>query len=328
MGAFCNTWGVEHHVFGALKELGYEVERFDHRRGEHPYAINTLADMSLVLKGDNIHPNLVERFPRPTVLWYGEIIHQSSEIANEISMRRIKELTYNIGSFDFVFHHDYTSLETIRKLGAKDVFWVHTSGVNPKFHKKMDIPKVYDIGFTGSLSQRRKEILDYLGRRGISVVFKEVFGKELNRFINQCKIFLNIHFTEILNTETRINEILGVGGFALSEEVSMPDVYVDGEHLAYWKLGDIEDLVGKMEYYLDHDEERAAIALKGFKMVHSRYKYTDRCKELINIVHQHIDKANLSKYGDSVGVMFDAEGERTFDMGKFYAAVRKSIGEN
>jgi len=325
IGAFCNLWGVEHHIFSALKELGYSVKKFDHRREEHLYAIDTLADMTLVLRGDRIAPTLIERFPRPTVLWHGEIIHPSAELANEVSKRRTEELAYNVKSFDFVFHQNFAALETIRGLGAKNVFHVSSSGVNPQVHRKLNIPKIYDVGFTGTLSPRREEVLNYLRERGINVVFKEVYGAELNYFINQCKIFLNIHFTEIPIIETRLDEILGAGSFTLSEEISMPDMYLDGKHLVYWKMGDLKDLEEKIGNYLQNEEIREWIALNGYKMVYSRYKFTDRCKELIKIVKQHRGKVDLSRYGDSIGVMFDKNGHQTFNLEKFYLAVKDRL---
>ena len=191
------------------------------------------------------------------------------------------ELTYNLNSFDIVFHHDYTALEMIKNLGAKNVFWLSNSGVNPKAHRKLNIPKLYDVGFTGTLSPRRIDMLNFLLRKGITVNYLQVYGEELNLFINQCKIFINLHFTELLNTETRLHEILGAGTFALTEEISMPSMYIDNKHLVYWKLRDFKDLAEKILFYLQADEEREQIARTGHLMVHENYKYTDRCKNLI-----------------------------------------------
>jgi len=233
IGAFSNEWGAEYHVLSALNELGHKVTIFDHRRGKTINAINSLADLSLVLKGDGISPDLIKALPKPTVLWYGELIHQSPETADEVSTQKAKELSYNLTAFDIIFHHDYTALDTIKAMGAKHVFWVSNSGVNPIFHRKLDIPKLYDVGFIGTPSARRIAILSYLHDKGINIIFSQVFGKEFNLFINQCKIFLNMHYSELLNTETRLHEILGAGTFALSEIVSMPDMYLDRQHLVY-----------------------------------------------------------------------------------------------
>ncbi len=282
VGAFTNPYGnfsAEYNVQNALLELCHDVKCFDYRQNETEAACGISADLTLVLKGDGISPEVIKKMPRPTALWYGELIHQRPEIADEVSIQKAKELACNVNAFGFVFHHDYTALETIKFLGARRVFWVPNSGVNLKCHRRLETPKLYDVGFAGTPSPRRISILNALKSVGIEVVYKQVFGEEYNLFINQCKIFLNMHFTELLNTETRLHEILGAGTFALSEEISMPDMYEDGNHLVYWRRGDIDDLVSKINYYLTHKEERQAIALKEHRMVHERYKYVDRCKE-------------------------------------------------
>lgn len=289
LGAFGNFWGAEHHVRAALEELGHEVRAFDYRKGEGHKAVGVSADLTLVLKGEGIPPHIIEQFCKPTVLWYGELIHQRPVIADEVSIQKVKELAYNVAAFDFVFHHDYTALETVKSLGARRVFWMPNSGVNPSFHRKLNIPKVYDVGFSGTLSPRRIEMLNYLDVQGVQVVFAQVYGEDFNLFINKCKIFINLHFTELLNTETRLHEILGAGTFALTEEISMTDMYVDGKHLVYWKLHDFEDLYTKIKYYLKNESEREKIAFKGYKLVHFKYKYTDRCNQLLNIVFSHIN---------------------------------------
>lgn len=284
IGALGNTWGAEYHVLNAFKELGHHVNQYDHRKGAASLAIGNDADISIVLKGDGIPPDVIKQLPKPTVLWYGELIHQDPSLADEVSKQKAKELTYNLNSFDIVFHHDYSALEMIKNLGAKNVFWLSNSGVNPKVHRKLNVPKLCDVGFTGTLSPRRIEMLNFLKQRGIGVKFLQVFGEELNLFINQCKIFINLHFSELLNTETRLHEILGAGTFALTEEISMPSMYIDNKHLVYWKLRDFKDLAEKILFYIQADEEREQIARTGHFMVHENYKYTDRCRELLAIV--------------------------------------------
>ena len=329
IGAFGNKWGAEYHVSDALQKLGYNVDTFDHRRGEAQNAIYSPADITLVIKGDGIHPNIIKQLPKPVALWYGELIHQRHEIADEVSKWKEKELIYNLSSFDFIFHHDYTALETIKNLAGKNVFWVSNSGVNPKVHKKLNISKVYDVGFYGYLSPRRIEMLRYLENKNINVIYKQVFGEKANYFINQCKIFINIHFSELLNTETRLHENLGAGTFALTEEISMPDMYIDGKHLIYWKLHDFEDLAQKIGYYLENEEEREKIAFCGHKMVHKKYKYTDRCEKLLETISKFWkEKIDLQKYGIALGVMFDKLGRQTYSISKFQHAIEIAVSND
>lgn len=284
VGAFGNEWGAEHHVLNALRELGHEVAVFDHRRGQAQEAVDSNADLTLVLRADGIPADVIRRFPRPTVLWYGELIHPSPDVANDISSLKAAELDFNVKAFDYVCHQDHTALDTIRELGARRVFWVPNNGVSADFHGKLDVPKTHDIGFAGVLSPRRVRILNALQERGVYAVFKQVYGEEFNHFISECRVFLNIHFTDLPSTETRLHEVLGAGTFALSEMVSMPEMFTDGKHLAYWRHADIDDLEAKIGYYLAHDDEREDIAAAGHRLVHSEYTYAQRCRELLETV--------------------------------------------
>lgn len=284
IGALQNEWGAEHHVVEALRSLGCAVETYDHRKGEAPQACGSDVDLTLVLKGDGIPPEIVRSLPRPTVLWYGELIHAREDQADEVSRQKFTELSVNAASFDFVFHHDYTALETIRSLGVRRPLWLCNSGVNPRVHRTESVPKSIAVGFAGTMSPRRERILRSLRDQGIEVEYRSVFGPELNTFICSCEIFLNMHYSALRNTETRLHEILGAGTFGLSEEVSMPDMYVDGVHLAYWGREDTTDLAEKIRHYLAEVDLRESIAQQGHAMVHSEYTYRRRCEALLHAV--------------------------------------------
>ncbi|MFA5032165.1 MAG: glycosyltransferase [bacterium] len=329
VGVFSNKWGVEYHVLDAFQQLGYEIKTFDSRKESLSNVIYSSADITIVLQGHGIPPGVIKFFPKPTVVWYGELIHQRSEIADWRSKINAENLKQNISAFDMFFHHDYSALNEIRELGGKNVFWVSTSGVNPKIHKKIDTPKIYDIGFSGLISPRRQEILNSLQKEGINIVYKSVYGEELNCFINQCKIFLNLHFTELLNTETRLHEILGTGTFALTEEISMPDMFANGKHLIYWKVHDFDDLVKKIKYYLENEDEREHIAKAGYQLVHQHYRYVDRCEKILSIVSGNwcVPILNLQEYDSSLGIMFDKRGQVTNSVDSFRQAVLKELLE-
>jgi GT2 family glycosyltransferase len=317
IGAFTDPWRAEHHVASALEALGFRVNRFDHRAGEADRATTTPADLTLVLKGDDIPPDLITHFPKPTILWYGELLHRPDETPDEISSAKLGSLAQNVRAFDMVAHHDNTALQTIRNLGANRVVWVSNSGVNPTLHRKLGIETQYDVGFFGFLSPRRQEILDTLQAQGIPVVYRRAWGDDLNHFINECRICLNIHYTDLLNTETRLHEILGAGTFCLSEEISMPEMYTDGQHLVYWKHGEIDDLSTKIRQYLDHPDERERVASTGHRMVHERYTYTHRCRSLLSLVTYHF--RYLSNY--HLGIPLDKDGYPTLDINEFEKAI-------
>ncbi len=318
VGAFGNEWGAEHHTNSALSELGHIVKTFDYRRNSLAGAISSAADMTLVLKGENIPPQAIEKFPKPTVLWYGELIHPSEDRADEISVQKAKELGFNVKSYDWVFHLDGLGLETIRKLGGKNVHCL-PSAFSPHANRKLGVEKAFEVGFAGNLSSHRKEMIDFLKENKIDITYKWVFGNEFNMFINRCKIFLNIHFTELLNTETRIFEVLGSGTFCLTERLSRPEMFEQGKHLVSFE--NKNDLLEKIRYYLENQEEREQIAQAGMELALARHTYLNRARELL----EKVKRVVLHPADFKFGVMYDRNSEMTLSLEEYYQAISGGI---
>jgi len=55
--------------------------------------------------------------------------------------------------------------------------------------------------------------------------------------------------------------------------------YVDGETCIVWK--DIDEMVEKVMYYLEHDDEREAIGVAGRVMTHARHTWDHRIQSLL-----------------------------------------------
>ncbi|MDI6703329.1 MAG: glycosyltransferase [bacterium] len=287
-------WGASTPVKDALIELKHDIIITDYRNDPGSVPSSLLEkdyDILLALRGESLPPQILKKVKKPKILWHAEIIHQNEEEKDEISLLRLNRLKYNIDYFDLILHHDYTALDTIRKITSKKVIWVHLMAVNPKVFKKLNINKEYDIGFIGIPSKRRLEICRAIKKvTNLNCLFVTCYDPfKTNRLINQCKIFLNIHFTNILNTEARIHECLGAGTFMLTEELSMPDLYKDGEHLVNWKRNDFHDLIYKISYYLKNESEREEIATKGHKYAYENYRYIDTVKDMLKIIKNNLN---------------------------------------
>jgi len=55
-------------------------------------------------------------------------------------------------------------------------------------------PIIYDIGFNGSMSQRRRLIIDSLREAGFSVFISSAWGDVRDNELSQCSLLINIHF--------------------------------------------------------------------------------------------------------------------------------------
>jgi spore maturation protein CgeB len=320
VGAFGNEWGSEHHLRNAFLELGHIVKIFDYRRNSLAMVLSSSADMTLVLKGENIPPQIIQKLPKPTVLWYGELIHPSPEKADEVSTQKAKELSLNVVSYDWVFHLDASGLDTIRELGGRKVDCL-PSAFSAEGNRKLEVKKVFDVGFAGNLSPHRREIINFLKENGIDVTYKWVFGNEFNMFINRSKIFLNIHFTQLPNTETRIFEVLGSGTFCLTEELSMPEIFEESKHLVSWR--DKENLLKKIRYYLENEEVREKIAQQGMDFALEYHTYLHRAKEVL----KKVKNVELHPADFKFGVMYNKDSQITLSIDEYYQAVSQMIKE-
>lgn len=80
----------------------------------------------------------------------------------------------------------------------------------------------------------------------------------------------------------RIPETLGRGGFLIHPYVEgIEDHFEDGTHLVTYELGNFDELREKIDYYVEHDDERNAIAAAGKAHVMEHHTYERRMEQVI-----------------------------------------------
>lgn len=83
----------------------------------------------------------------------------------------------------------------------------------------------------------------------------------------------------------RIPETLGRGAFLIHPNVEgLGEHFTPGEHLATFDVGDHDDLLAKIDYYLTNDSERQAIAAAGRAHVLQRHTYERRMADLVELL--------------------------------------------
>jgi spore maturation protein CgeB len=102
-----------------------------------------------------------------------------------------------------------------------------------------------------------------------------------------CKIAIGMNQLELERyTSDRLFRAMGSGAFYLAHHY--PGIEKDfGQlvHLDWWH--DLDELAVKIDYYLEHDEERQRIARAGSELVHTRHTWLDRMLELRKILGWH-----------------------------------------
>ena len=107
------------------------------------------------------------------------------------------------------------------------------------------------------------------------------FYEQMPLVFKRSKINLNISLRSIISgIPLRAFDIMGSGGFLLSNfQADFLDDFVPGEDFVYYESK--EDLVNKIDYYLNHEEERIAIASNGHDKVAAGHTFRHRVREML-----------------------------------------------
>jgi spore maturation protein CgeB len=98
---------------------------------------------------------------------------------------------------------------------------------------------------------------------------------------HQSKINLNITVRSIHSgIPLRAFDIMGCGGFLLTNfQADFFAHFTHGEDYVYYES--VDDLLCKVDYYLEHEEERRKIAQNGYERVKENHSYRHRVREML-----------------------------------------------
>ncbi|WP_027206651.1 glycosyltransferase family protein [Butyrivibrio fibrisolvens] len=144
----------------------------------------------------------------------------------------------------------------------------------------------------------RRNILAQMGQRFDTVLYtmpgaKPIEGvcnlgvadyyNQMPRIFRRSKINLNITLRSILSgVPLRVLDIMAAGGFVITDyHKEIAEYFTDGEDLviAYTP----EDMIQKTSYYLEHEDERQEIAIRGQQKVFDVFAYTKLLPEILNV---------------------------------------------
>lgn len=158
-----------------------------------------------------------------------------------------------------------------------EVIFVGSRGYHPEWQYR---PQLIDW-----LAETYKERFKHFGGDGLGVVR----GEALNQLYGSTKVVVGdslcIDFKYPYYWSDRVYETLGRGGFMIHPYIEgMEQDFEDGKHLVFYKFGDFDDLKAKIDYYLEHDDEREKIRLAGHEHVKANHTYNNRWGEILREV--------------------------------------------
>lgn len=221
--------------------------------------------------------------------------------------------------YDYVFTHELNCVEFYRSLGMTSVYYLPLC-VNPKmFYPRRTGPQYhYDVVFIGNAFRNRTELFDQLAPylRGKKVLIAGGFWERLNRYeelspfiksgfmppeetanyYSGAKLVINIHRPweggqdnrntfqlPSLSINPRTYEISACGTMQLTDvRGDLGSHYTPGRDLETFASAD--ELKRKIEYYLNHENERRQYALRGLRTTLLRHTFTSRLPHLLGVL--------------------------------------------
>lgn len=264
----------------------------------------------LVLLGMNVTPeivNSIRSLGSTTAVWYSDDPYYSD-------ITRITSIHY-----DYVFTNELSCVEFYQMQGCKQVYHLPLA-VDLKVFCPQRVHTGYfsDVCFIGSAYWHRVGFFDriapYLARRNV-----KIFGwwwdrlkqysklshlirtewlspEETAKYYNGAKIVINLHRSphdesfnknstrvKALSTNPRTFEICGSGAFQLTDaRQDLANLYGPGQELVTYSSA--EELIQKIEYYLQHDEEREELARKGLQRTLRDHTFDHRVAVMLSVL--------------------------------------------
>jgi len=114
-------------------------------------------------------------------------------------------------------------------------------------------------------------------------------GDELNKVYANSKIAIGdtlcINYDYPYYFSDRLFESTGRAGFTIFPYIKgIEDSFVIDKEIVTYQFGNFDELKEKINYYLEHDEEREAIRLAGFERTKKDHTYTKRWADIIKIL--------------------------------------------
>jgi spore maturation protein CgeB len=119
----------------------------------------------------------------------------------------------------------------------------------------------------------------------------EAWGLDMYEALSRSRISINRHIdvAEGNANNMRLFETTGVGALLLTEEApNLADLFKPGTEVVAYEGED--DLVEKIEHYLEHDDERLEIAAAGQRRTLREHTYGRRMSELAAILQERLDR--------------------------------------
>jgi len=234
------------------------------------------------------------------------------------SVRWSADFPHSLKYFEIIFNAEPIWNNNIKKAAPKAKIYWHYGGFDPKTYFPVDEKTISladterlscDISFTGSSygakaeGAYRSDILSYLKDFDLKIwgddnwpyrfkylpQLKEKYQgtrlpyKDLRKLYTLSKICLNLPAPQLFTTfQPRVFEIAAVKGFQIADNRPLLHKLFTEEELVTFDT--IDELVEKINYYLQHENEKKEIAEKLYKKVTENYTWKHWARRIVDTI--------------------------------------------
>lgn len=195
---------------------------------------------------------------------------------------RVMRYSNYVGVCDSVSNYfRYRMLFDLTRGRPDGVLFIPGVYVPPELMIKPDVPKSRDVVILGSAELQRRALVDELRAKMAAhgIGFEKLGGlvdsargnhllgvtdgwlnfEAYRKTIGESKILISSQTNPArIQVKGKVFEFIGCGSFCLVDWNEEYELLMAGSGIVFWR--DLDDLVHKCRYYLDHEEEREAIA--------------------------------------------------------------------
>ena len=236
---------------------------------------------------------------------------------------------------DLVLTLDYVSVDRYRQSGINAHFFMHPINIPDIEDISTENNYTHKISFVGRVSEdkpSRQELLNFLEKNNTGVSIISTSGSKNSRYLSRNEMYsvfknslINLSFSGITTyvttenplleskrgTKARHLEISAVGAFCLSEySISSAKHLRDGKEIVLFKSK--KDLLEKIHYYFNHEEEAAEIAMAASKAIKERFSKEAVGLKLRSLIKESLQYNGKDLYGNVLKTKTNAAFAHSF----------------
>jgi len=284
------NWGAEWFMNKAFNSTGVSTFNLDFRKYRSKLALRILkqkaVDCFLLQRGDYFPIEILKTIYTPKFFLASELVTRC----------RDQDRLFQSNQFDhyFVRTKECKRIISQNKWVDIDKISILFSSFDENTFKKNDkVNKDIDVLFVGNITERRNNWIKEI-QKHFKVEHSKSFSSDFSNMINRAKIIINIHAEDFLDVETRVFEVLGAGGFLLTEKLSLDSPFINNEHLV--EVNSLDQMVEKINYFLNNSLERNSIANSGWEEANLKHTYKERAVYLKRKFEYYISIKNKEKF--------------------------------